>query len=460
MDLNNIKIGVIGDGETIDLIHRLIDKTRSSGFEESDDKPLEWARFPPINKEGRWSAELDVNEVLHEEKITHTDLNPVLDIEDDGKRISAMSDVIMDKIRKITDPDPEPDVIICGIPKIVNKFCGTNLSKSDIKIESSFDIEKEESQERLSSFVEDAKSSTKVKETALDLRAATKARAMERNVPIQFLSQNILEVLVGDETTNEHESKIAWNIWSAIYYKAGAYPWKLPSKDDNTIFVGVSFYEEEKLPNKPLKTAMAQVFTPVGKTLVIKGLPVESSEDRTPKMSKKGINELMSRVKEAYSTNIDNSINRMVVHKSSEFNEDEIEAFRDNLEGIQEYDLVSIKKSSDFNLLRKKSKSIYRGTATQIEKDKALLYTTGRKPLYDVYDGHAIPSPLLVRRDEGDSSMREICREIIQLTKVNYNNARFSQRLPFTLQFAKAAKKVFKEMDPSKEPKAKYRYYM
>jgi hypothetical protein len=55
---------------------------------------------------------------------------------------------------------------------------------------------------------------------------------------------------------------------------------------------------------------------------------------------------------------------------------------------------------------------------------------------YKTYPGMYIPSPLRVESFDSDSSLEDLCKEILGLTKMYWNNTQLDGRLPITLECA------------------------
>ena len=70
-----------------------------------------------------------------------------------------------------------------------------------------------------------------------DLRRAFKSVAMKYHIPTQLLRQPTME---GKDKDNP--SKIAWNFFTGLYFKAGGIPWGPTGLSPGTCYVGVSFY--------------------------------------------------------------------------------------------------------------------------------------------------------------------------------------------------------------------------
>jgi hypothetical protein len=152
----------------------------------------------------------------------------------------------------------------------------------------------------------------------------------------------------------------------------------------------------------------------------------------------------------------------LVIHKTSDFKADEIKGFGEALEGAGIlYDLVTIKKSP-LRLVRFGTMPVPRGCMFSVGDDTNFLYTKGYVPELKTYPGVHVPSPFEVRVARGDSSVKEICREILALTKLNWNTADFCCGLPITISFSRTVGHVLKVFDEQgdDEPERSYRFYM
>jgi len=97
-----------------------------------------------------------------------------------------------------------------------------------------------------------------------------------------------------------------------------------------------------------------------------------------------------------------------------------------------------------------------------MDKNTNFLYTKGFIPELGTYPGVHVPAPFEIRKARGDSSYKEICKEILALTKLNYNTADFCSGLPITIGFSRNVGQVLKVFDEndSQVPERGYRFYM
>jgi len=89
-----------------------------------------------------------------------------------------------------------------------------------------------------------------------------------------------------------------------------------------------------------------------------------------------------------------------------------------------------------------------------------LLYTFGYIPYLNVYPGPRVPSPLEILEHHGSTSIDIICREILALTKLNWNSAKFCIKAPITISFARRVGFFLRNAPTTLTPKNKFKFYM
>jgi argonaute-like protein implicated in RNA metabolism and viral defense len=65
-----------------------------------------------------------------------------------------------------------------------------------------------------------------------------------------------------------------------------------------------------------------------------------------------------------------------------------------------------------------------------------------------------------VRIIESDESPGQICKEILGLTKMNWNNTQFDQKYPVTIGCARKVGQIMKYVPEGEHPQIRYSYYM
>jgi hypothetical protein len=88
------------------------------------------------------------------------------------------------------------------------------------------------------------------------------------------------------------------------------------------------------------------------------------------------------------------------------------------------------------------------------------LYTTGYVPALGRYPHGHVPSPVQITDHVGDSSEGELLKEVLLLTKMNWNSARFAERVPVTVRFAGEVGAILRDLPEDFTPEARYAFYM
>lgn len=255
----------------------------------------------------------------------------------------------------------------------------------------------------------------------------------------------------------------AWNLHTALYYKAQGRPWRIPRdvKELTTCFVGVSFYYD--LARATVLTSMAQVFDERGDGVVVRGGPVQlSKEDRTPHLSVSDAEALLRDALAKYRVTHETLPARVVIHKTSPFDEAELEGFNSaaSSERISRLDAISVSENDPTRLLRYGAYPPLRGTWLALDAREHLLYTRGSVDFYATYPGLYIPQPLLFRCDDVAATPRQIARELLALSKLNWNHTQFDGSEPITVVAARKVGEILKYVDPEERIAPRYSSYM
>ena len=170
---------------------------------------------------------------------------------------------------------------------------------------------------------------------------------------------------------------------------------------------------------------MAHMFANDFQDIILRGRKVEFDEVLgEPFLDYEKSANLISSALEVFHKHRGATPKRMVLHKTSGFRQGEVKGFSEVLEqaGIM-YDLVTLRKSP-MRLIRYGTMPVPRGSMFAVD-DLNFLYTKGYVPELRTYPGVHVPAPFEVIKAKGDSSYKEICKEILSLTKLNWNTADF-----------------------------------
>lgn len=455
---SEIRLGIIGDGETVGLTKNWLDRCRS-GIRSTKDNVQLFPSFDGLNKDRTFRTEFIIVESLIE-KITSIEISRITEIPHSNERIFKACDLYAGKIKILSQREQPPDVIICCLPKDIEEYCGISIKTRGAKRPKYSEMEKKvmnfisSGQKFLSDF--DIGPPPLATEKAYDLRRALKGRAMPFGIPIQILRY---KTLLGDKGI-EDEATRTWNFALGLYYKAGGFPWRLADFDPNTCYVGISFYKDLKNPSAELRTSVAQVFTSYGDGLVLRGNPVQiDKHDRTPHLSDEAAFDLLDKAINLYIAHTKHGPSRVVIHKTSRFNEEELRGFNRASARANEVVLVAFGERN-IKFFRPGMYPPLRGTFIQLPDDSYILYSIGYMPYLKTYPGMRVPQPLEILEIIGDYDPTKIAEEILSLTKMNWNSSRFAIKDPITIAFSQEVGKILSEIPEGVPIQEQYRYYM
>ncbi len=294
-----------------------------------------------------------------------------------------------------------------------------------------------------------------------DLRRTLKVLAMKYKKPTQILLERTTDPELKNKNV-DHKAIRAWNLFTGLYFKVDALPWGPTGMQPGSCFIGISFFKPQSSGSE-MRTSVAQAFDENGEGLVLRGHNFkwdEAKDGRTPHLSQDLANELISMVLTRYKQERRQLPRRVVIHKSSRFSLPERDGFEEALKGqIQEYDLVSLSETSDVRLIRSGQFPPLRGTCFSIGQDN-YLYTSGYLRSRKAYLHGHVPSPIRITDHVGDTAQEKLLREVLSLTKMNWNSANFYSKMPITLLFSRLVGDIMRELPNSTEPEPKYKYYI
>ena len=192
-----IRLGVVGPGRLIEAARDWL-RGLADGVSGSETTP----EFPGCDISRGYMARVEFadqwNQVLSQSEMTS-----VLGEAKRVRRFSAAVDLVDAKLRVIGEQDSPPAVVIVALPDDLVRQCGTWMSPT----------------QGVTSF--------------RDLRRSIKARAMRWRLPTQFLRESTID---GRDPTPV--ARVAWNLFTGLYTKAGGYPWSPVGLRPGTCYIG------------------------------------------------------------------------------------------------------------------------------------------------------------------------------------------------------------------------------
>lgn len=288
--------------------------------------------------------------------------------------------------------------------------------------------------------------------SARNFRAAIKARCIEAGIKTQILSDSALNPNPYDRCER------AWDLSLGLYVKAGGIPWKSDVIQGSVCFIGITFGIQEIGKQQIILIGLAEVFDQYGDHLGIRfvqdSLPREDFYSRITEeglyLSQEKANVLIhdALVYGYQQAKSGAWPSQIIVHKTSPFKDQEIAGMLAAVEGA-ELSLVHFQSNTNLRVhLKYGGFPPERGLFWEYDPGRAaLLYTTGRVRTYQMngdhlqegktYFGGGSASPVEIRRAYGALELEDLGKQIISLTKMNWNSTRAANSEPITVNYAR-----------------------
>lgn len=452
---NQVKIGIVGPPEMVAMAVKWIERCRKPIVSKMDNL-AQYPMFPGFSETfkatlsfaKKWLIEFDQNK---EELERALKLPP-------KERFEQVLDLYARAVERIANQEVKPDVVFCCIPETVVRLCWSitrDLSEKEWKT-----IKKRKKAPPATEQSATAAEIEKIEETTEDLlyrdfRRALKARAMRVGMPIQMAR----EALLVDSDANQDAATRAWNMSVALYYKAGGIPWRIKNKGPETCFVGVSFHHLKTNQRHLVRSSIAQAFSTEGDGFALRGdaVPFDPKQGYETHLTEEQAARLAGRVLAQYRELSGGEPLRMVLHKTSKFNEAERAGFKAALRNIPIVELINLTPSM-FRLVQFGQYPPRRGTLCRVNDDSVYLFTSGYMPEWKTYPGPHIPAPLRLVIDR-DVDIERAAADVLGLTRMNWNTAQNTNSQPVTIRFARQVGGIMSEVEEGEE-KPSYRFYM
>ena len=281
-----------------------------------------------------------------------------------------------------------------------------------------------------------------------DFGRQLKARMMQYELPVQIVQESTLriteEVRLGRLGPNPLSDRL-WNFGTGVFYKLGRKPWRLGSARNGVCYIGLAY---KRADSGQTACCAAQLFLDSGDGLVFVGEfgPWYSEEKNEYHLTKAAAHELLKGALETYAAQGGQRLREVFLHARSGINEDEFAGFR---EACPEYvNLVGIRVRKDRsgprlfrhdshpNVSRRGMYPVLRGVFWQRTASHGLLFTSGFKERIAAYDGWEVPVPLSITLQHGEADPIVVARDILALTKANYNACQLGESEPITVKYS------------------------
>jgi hypothetical protein len=307
-----------------------------------------------------------------------------------------------------------------------------------------------------------------------DLHDYLKAVTASRGVPLQIVRE--------DKALNYPcRCSVMWRLSIAAYCKVGGLPWTLATSEEGSAFVGLSYALAPLGRSNRFVTCCSQVFAAEGSGLEFIAFDTDDVRiDRdNPFLSRAEMRRVMARSLVLYQRRHGGRVpQRLVVHKSTAFTDDEADGAAEALAAVDSVELLQIQQDVPWRgihvdrppaLGRTQGAAgpypCHRGSYIPLGEREILLWTQGNAPTAVdgknyFKEGKGIPAPLVVKRFAGQGGWDLPCQDILGLTKMNWNNDGLYDRLPATLSYAQDLARTVKRMPRLEARPYQFRFFM
>jgi len=188
----------------------------------------------------------------------------------------------------------------------------------------------------------------------------------------------------------------------------------------------------------------AQMFLDSGDGLVFKGTggPWYVETTNSYHLDRKAARALVERAVSSYKDRTGEAPRELFIHGKARFDSEEWGGFVSAAPRTTNVVGVRIRHAEDLRVYRPGDMALLRGLAYQRDERTAFLWAQGFIPRLWTYPGREVPKGLLVDICLGRAEMRTVLKDVLALTKLNYNACAYRDGEPVTLKFADAVGEI------------------
>lgn len=428
---NEIKLGFIGTSQSIAASKQLFREMETVIPHEGDEVARHKPPFPSMGEKSPFRASLNM-QPKWEDRLDQTDLDIIKDEPTPGGSVRELLEIMQLRIEWLSEQDPPPKVVVISLPEEVVKVCSpTGVDRP------------------------------KMKAGSTDFHDRIKTFGLQYDLPTQLIRPQTLDF----GRSGQEKAQVAWNLAVALLYKSReGRPWKLAHLENDTCYAGISFYRDRERRGKA-HASLAQVFLGTGESFVLRGdSAVKDEESRNYHLTRGSAEEIVKQVLDQYERYRKTKPRRLVLHKTSKFDDEEREGFISGSEAVSVRDFITIRDTDPVRFYATGQYPPLRGTVvTPRGASKHFLYTRGYVPTLETYPGPRVPTPITVERDPEvcETSYLDLCEEILSFTKMDWNTSDFAKKKPVTIKVARAVGAILAESERRGiRVKPQYYYYM
>lgn len=408
----------------------------------------------------------EIKRILYREKIKR-------------KRTSELVELYLSKIKDVSNKeDLNIDIWYVVVSRELYYHCLPQSKGKEVSNVTKKFLEMHDEGQVFMSFPEEENFYSGIKkyyDSSQDFHDLFKARLINERVytPIQILVETTLEFR-DKKTRVSYEdymcAHLAWTQTTTLYYKLGKLPWKLYDIREGVCYLGLVFKKLNLPSEKGNVCSAAQMFLKDGDGAVFRGNIGlwQSENDKNFHLDEKESENLLGMALDDYFEKKSEYPNEMFIHGRANYSDNEWQGFKNaikkrnaktNLCGIIIKDVNELKlfravenEPSDYGILR--------GLAWKVNDQEGYLFTRGFIPRIQTSNALEIPNPLYIKISRGNVELEKVMKDILALTKLNYNACIYGDGLPVTLRFSDLIGNILTATRNIKSDQRQFKYYI
>ena len=471
---SGIRIGVVSTKDGLQKFRNYINFIQKPIY-SSD--PVKRPIYPGF--EAIFDCKLESNNLVYKE-ILLNDINKYIFHGSNFKRTYDLVSLYLNKLLDaVKNQDEHINLWFVIVPEQIYKYCRpksilpSNLVQTKKKLTQSQAI----NYKYIPSLFEEENIVSRIKEEEAisynydaQFHNQLKARLLNHNIPIQILRESTIDWRNNTNSLglpirdfSKIENHLAWTLSTAIFYKSCGKPWILSDIRKGVCYLGLIYKNITNSKNPSHACCAAQMFLDNGDGTVFKGeigefLNLETKEYHLDPANAKA---LLSQALKSYFDKNNYYPNELFIHARTRFNDEEWQAFKEIVPDGTNLVGVTIKRSSELKLFRDTGTySVLRGMSYIVNSRKAFLWAIGFVPHIQTQLSLEVPNPLYIEINKGDCSIVQVLRDVLALTKLNYNACIYGDGIPVTLRFANSIGEILTASSDIKVPPLAFKYYI
>jgi len=227
------------------------------------------------------------------------------------------------------------------------------------------------------------------------------------------------------------------------------------------LYIGISYAIVPLKTSQKILIGVAQLFDEQGNNIRIDLFSTSdfTEPSKNPYLSENASRKIFQRILEIYRSAKMKPPSKVVIHKNTPFNDEEVRGIKQAFSSIDRLELLFIQKQTPYSAIRLWNQTaahyypVLRGTAVKLDNNSFLLWTSGSISIH--VNGQE------KNYYQEQRHIPEVATDIMKLTKMNWNNLQYYNKLPVTIDFASKIARIAKQAEdiPPFLPKD-FRYYI